>query len=177
MTQQPPPAPPPVVVMGVSGSGKSTVGAALAERLGVGFTDGDGLHPEANVAKMRSGEPLTDADRAPWLDIVGDRLARNVADGIVVACSALRRTYRDRLRSHAPDTVFVHLAGGRELLAGRMGGRAGHFMPPALLESQLATLEPLADDEAGTTLDIARPVEELAAAGAAAVTSPEVRPR
>ncbi|MBC3190305.1 gluconokinase [Pseudonocardia sp. C8] len=159
--------------MGVSGSGKSTVGAALAADLGVPFTDADGLHPAANVAKMRAGIPLTDADRAPWLDAVGAELAGHARTGLVVACSALRRAYRDRLRGHAPATVFLHLAGDRAVLADRMTGREGHFMPPALLDSQIDTLEPLAADEAGTTLDTARPVAELVATGAAAVTGTE----
>lgn len=176
-TQQPPPHPL-VVVMGVSGSGKSTVGAALADALGVPFTDSDGLHPAANVAKMTQGIPLTDADREPWLDAVGARLAEHTGTGLVVACSALRRAYRDRLRSHTPSTVFVHLSGDAAVLAERMGGRSGHFMPTALLDSQLATLEPLAADEAGTTLDIRRPVDEIVAgAVAVAVTGPEVAPR
>ncbi|ALE74834.1 Gluconokinase [Pseudonocardia sp. Ae168_Ps1] len=168
--QQPTPRPPLVVVMGVSGSGKSTVGAALAERLGVGFTDADALHPAANVAKMHAGVALTDADREPWLDIVGGQLAGHAASGLVVACSALRRDYRDRLRRHAPATVFLHLAGDHDTLAARMTGREGHFMPPALLGSQLATLEPLGADETGATLDIARTVDELVEAGADAVT-------
>lgn len=180
MTQQPathqPPPRPLVVVMGVSGSGKSTVGAALADALGVPFTDADGLHPAANVAKMTRGIPLTDTDREPWLDAVGARLAEHTGTGLVVACSALRRTYRDRLRAHAPSTVFVHLSGDAAVLAERMGGRSGHFMPTALLDSQLATLEPLAADEAGTTLDIRRPVEEIVA-GAVTATGSEVAPR
>ncbi|ANY09820.1 gluconokinase [Pseudonocardia sp. HH130630-07] len=155
--------------MGVSGSGKSTVGTALAERLGAAFTDADGLHPAANVAKMRAGTPLTDTDRAPWLDLVGARLAEGAGHGVVVACSALRRSYRDRLRGHAPDTVFVHLTGARDVLAARMGARTDHFMPAALLDSQFATLEPLGPDEAGVVLDVARPVGELVAAAADAV--------
>ncbi|WP_224389934.1 gluconokinase [Pseudonocardia sp. ICBG1293] len=159
--------------MGVSGSGKSTVGAALADALGVGFTDADSLHPAANVAKMQAGVPLTDTDREPWLDAVGARLAEHTGTGLVVACSALRRTYRDRLRAQAPSTVFVHLSGDGAVLADRMNGRSGHFMPTALLDSQLATLEPLAEDEAGTTLDIRLPVEEIVA-GAVARTRAEV---
>nr|WP_085911804.1 gluconokinase [Pseudonocardia autotrophica] len=155
--------------MGVSGSGKSTVGEALAERLDIAFTDADGLHPPANVAKMSSGVPLTDDDRWPWLDLVGAELAAHDADGLVVACSALRRSYRDRIRSHAPRTAFLHLAGAPEVLAARMAGRAGHFMPPALLLSQLDTLEPLTAGETGVTLDIDAPVDELVAAGAAAL--------
>lgn len=172
-----PPAPPLVVVMGVSGSGKSTVGAGLATRLGIAFTDADDLHPPANVAKMRAGTPLTDADRGPWLDTVGAELAGHSPTGLVVACSALRRVYRDRLRHHAPGTAFLHLAGDRDVLAGRTTGREGHFMPPALLDSQLATLEPLDADETGTTLDIDRPVDELVTAGVAAVTGTDAPPQ
>lgn len=179
MTQQQssPPAPPLVVVMGVSGSGKSTVGAALAERLGVPYIDADDLHPPANVAKMRGGTPLTDADRAPWLDTVGAELAGHASTGLVVACSALRRVYRDRLRHPAPGTVFLHLTGDRDVLAGRLTGRRGHYMPPTLLDSQIDTLEPLEDDEAGATLDVDRPVEELVAAGVAVVTGTGACPR
>ncbi|MEV1295828.1 gluconokinase [Pseudonocardia sp. NPDC049635] len=158
-----------IVVMGVSGSGKSTVGAALAQRLGVAFTDADGLHPAANVAKMSAGVPLTDDDRWPWLDAVGAELAAHEHDGLVIACSALRQAYRDRIRVHAPRTTFLHLTGRREVLAARMAGRAGHFMPPALLTSQLDTLEPLAGGEAGATLDIEAPVDDLVEAGAAAL--------
>lgn len=175
-TPPPQPDPPLVVVMGVSGSGKSTVGAALAERLGTGFTDADALHPPANVALMQAGTPLTDDDRRPWLDAVGAELAAHTATGLVVACSALRRVYRDRLRGHAPRTVFLHLAGDAAVLAGRMEHRHGHFMPPALLESQLATLEPLDDDEAGATLDLAAGVDDLVAQGVAALAAAEVTP-
>jgi carbohydrate kinase (thermoresistant glucokinase family) len=151
-----------VVVMGVSGSGKSTVGALVAERLGVVFVDGDALHPAANVAKMASGIPLTDADREPWLDAVGLTLAEAAADGLVLACSALKRVYRDRIRSHAPATLFAELDGTEEELAGRMV-RPGHFMPPSLLASQLATLQPLQDDEPGLRLSIAETPDALAA--------------
>ena len=132
-----------VVVMGVSGTGKSTVGRALAETLGLPFVEGDDLHPESNVAKMAAGIPLTDADRAPWLDLIAAELDRPV----VITCSALKRSYRDRLRLAAPDLVLVYLHGAPELLASRMAQRDGHFMPTALLESQLATLEEPAADE------------------------------
>lgn len=135
-----------VVVMGVSGSGKSTVGALLAERLGVRFADADDLHPASNVAKMASGEALVDDDRWPWLEAVGETLAAASA-GLVVACSALKRSYRDVIRASAPDTVFVHLHGSRELLAERLGARKGHFMPSSLLDSQLETLEEPGIDE------------------------------
>ena len=150
-----------VIVMGVSGSGKSTVGKLLADELCGEFLDGDDLHPGANVAKMAAGIPLDDADREPWLRVIGARMA--AAHGtIVIGASALRRTYRDLIREAAPDTVFVHLDGGRELLAERMADRPGHFMPPSLLDSQLATLEPLDPDEDGREFDIARTPAELA---------------
>lgn len=156
----------PVVVMGVSAAGKSSVGIALAALLAVPFVDADDLHPPANVAKMAAGVPLDDDDRQPWLDEVGGVLS-GAASGIVVACSALRRSYRDRLRLRAPRTVFVHLHGSDELLAARSSARSGHFMPSTLLASQLATLEPLGADEAGVVLDIAKPVDALAAEAAA----------
>jgi len=144
--------PPPLAVMGVSGSGKTTVGELLAARLGMPFTDGDDLHPPANRAKMAAGIPLDDDDRAPWLDAVGARLAADPAP--VVACSALRRAYRDRIRSLAPATVFVHLAGDPSLIGDRIARRHHEYMPASLLASQLALLEPLQADEAGITVDI-----------------------
>lgn len=133
-----------IVVMGVSGCGKSTVGAGLAERLGYRFVEGDSLHPEANVAKMATGTPLTDEDRGPWLDIIGGVLAEGMrqGSGIVVSCSALKKIYRDRLRAACDGALaFVFLDGSVELLTQRMGERKGHFMPASLLASQLATLE------------------------------------
>lgn len=147
--------------MGVSAAGKSTVGRALAQALGVPFADADDLHSDANRAKMAAGTPLTDDDRWPWLDAVGDRLQAARATGLVMACSALRRAYRDRIRSVAPDVVFVHLHGTRELLAARIAARTDHFMPSTLLESQLATLEPLEPDEAGLVMDVGMPVADL----------------
>ncbi|QEO10793.1 gluconokinase [Protaetiibacter larvae] len=144
--------------MGVSGSGKSTVGALLAEALGVPFVDGDALHPPENVAKMAAGIPLDDADRAPWLDAVGARLAD---PPVVIACSALRRAYRDRLRGFAPELALVYLRGDRKLLARRLKSRRGHFMPASLLDSQLATLERPADDERALVLEIGRTPAEL----------------
>ncbi len=142
-----------IVVMGVSGSGKSTVGVLVAERVGVPFIDADDLHPAANVAKMSAGQPLDDGDRWPWLAAVGDALAAASESGLVIACSALKRSYRDAIRDRAPSAVFVHLHGERELLAQRLGLRVGHFMPGSLLDSQLATLEPPGDDE-GVTVSI-----------------------
>ena len=148
-----------VVVMGVAGAGKTTIGKAVADRLGVVFVDADSLHPASNIAKMSSGTPLNDDDRWPWLDRVGDELAAGT-DGIVIACSALKRSYRDRIRSRAAATVFVQLDGTKALLAERLTARPGHFMPPSLLDSQLATLEPLQRDERGFVVSIdATPAE------------------
>jgi len=158
----------PVVVMGVSGSGKTTVGAALADALGLRFVDGDALHPAANVAKMAAGIPLDDADRAPWLDAIGAVLA---AGPVVVACSALKRAYRDRLRAAAPGLQLVFLDGDPALLASRMTARPGHFMPASLLDSQLATLERPEPDEHALTADIARPAGEIVTALAERMTS------
>ncbi|CAI9386833.1 gluconokinase [Microbacterium sp. T2.11-28] len=132
--------------MGPSGSGKSLVGAALAARLGARFVDGDDLHPRSNVAKMASGKPLDDEDRAPWLDAVALVLSREAP--VVVACSALRRAYRDRIRATTADAWFVELVVPQTQLRERVS-RRDHFMPATLLDSQLATLEPLATDEAG----------------------------
>ncbi len=140
--------------MGVSGAGKTTVGIALAERLGLRFVDADDLHPATNVAKMAAGIPLTDDDRWPWLAAVGDALAEAQEPGLVVACSSLKRTYRDAIRARSADVEFVHLTAPIDVLRDRLGHRTGHFMPPALLDSQLAILEPLAADEAGLTVDV-----------------------
>lgn len=137
--------------MGVAGAGKSLIGSLLAAELQRPFLDGDDLHPAANVAKMTAGRPLDDDDRAPWLDAVGAALAEG--DGTVVACSALRRAYRDRIRARAPQTVFVELDADPALIRTRMTARAGHLMPPVLLASQLATLEGLAADERGGRVD------------------------
>jgi gluconokinase len=149
-----------MVVMGVSGCGKTTVGMALASQLGAAFFDGDDLHPAANIAKMSRGEPLTDDDRWPWLTQVAEVLQ---GDGSrIVGCSALKRVYRDHIRQVAAGpVVFVHLAGARAVIEARMRARAGHFMPPALLDSQFATLEPPGLDEAAITVDIDQPVEAV----------------
>jgi beta-N-acetylhexosaminidase len=166
MTSQPsaetvPGAGPRIVVMGVSGCGKTTIGALVAHELGVPFIDGDSLHPVENVAKMAAGIPLTDGDRWPWLATVGTELATAGAGGLVLACSALRRSYRDAIRDKAPDAVFLHLHGSKDVLGARLEGRSGHFMPAALFDSQLATLEPLDADEAGFVIDISAPVDHI----------------
>lgn len=143
--------------MGVSGCGKSSFGQALAERLNLPYYEGDALHSASSVEKMRSGTPLTDHDRWPWLD----RVAETLGGSAVVSCSALKRIYRDRVRQAAGGpVVFVHLAGGKSLIAERMAARSGHYMPTSLLDSQFAALEAPGPDEA-MTLDIARPIDEL----------------
>lgn len=147
--------------MGVSGSGKTTVGAALADALGVDFGDADEFHPPQNIAKMAAGTPLTDADRRPWLDAIGRWLARHVDTGGVATCSALKRSYRDALRQRAPSVCFVHLAGDQDLIAERVGARPHHFMPATLLDSQFDTLEPLQADECGVVVDAGRPLEAI----------------
>ena len=133
-----------IVVMGVSGCGKTTLGALLADRLGWPFEDGDGFHPPQNVEKMRAGTPLTDDDRWPWLDAIAARIAaaRGGATGVVIACSALRRAYRDRLRDGHADIRFLHLTGEPGLIMARQAARTGHYMPASLIASQFATLEP-----------------------------------
>jgi gluconokinase len=153
-----------LVLMGVAGSGKSSVMAALEARLGWPALEGDSLHPPANVAKMAAGVPLTDADRAPWLDAIGGWIDDREADrrSSLVTCSALRRSYRDRLRRGRPSVWFVHLAAPRDVVAARMTGREGHFMPASLLHSQLATLEPLAPNEPGTTIQALAAPDALA---------------
>ena len=149
-----------VCVMGVAGCGKSTIGAALAERLGATFMEADAHHPQANIDKMTSGEPLTDEDRWPWLDALG--AAAPKTGRVVIACSALRRVYRERLAAAAGERIaFIHMAGTKDLIAERMKTRSGHFMPPALMDSQFATLEPLEPDERGLTLNIENAPEAL----------------
>ncbi|MER7110377.1 gluconokinase [Streptomyces sp. NPDC000229] len=153
--------PPVVVVMGVAGTGKTTIGPLVAERLGVPYAEGDDFHPEANIAKMSAGAPLDDDDRWPWLDAIG-RWAHGRSDlGGVVSSSALKRAYRDRLRAAAPGVVFLHLTGDRTLIEERMAARKGHFMPTALLDSQFATLQPLGDDEAGVAVDVSGTPEDI----------------
>ncbi|WKG06396.1 gluconokinase [Mycolicibacterium sp. HK-90] len=150
----------PVVVMGVSGSGKSTVGAALAQRMRVPFADADDFHPEANIAKMSAGHPLDDDDRFPWLEAIGEWLADH-HDGGVMSCSALKRKYRDQLRRHCRDVVFLHLSGSPEVIRRRQASRPGHFMPPALLDSQFATLEPLGPEEDGVAIDVDQSIDAI----------------
>lgn len=153
-----------VVLMGVAGCGKSTVGSALSAATDIPCLDGDDLHLAANVAKMAAGTPLTDEDRWPWLDRVAAALAR---PPLIVGCSALRLAYRDRIRAGAGGPLrFVHLAGDRALIAARMAARTGHYMPPALLDSQFAALEPPGPDEA-LTVPIDQPLPAIVAAIAA----------
>ena len=151
-----------LVFMGVSGSGKSTAARAVQERLGWEMAEGDDFHPPENVAKMREGTPLTDADRWGWLESLAEWAAERDARGepTITACSALRRSYRDVLRRGGPGTFFVHCTGDKYLLIERMNARE-HFMPPSLLESQLDTLEPLRADEEGMDVDIALPVDRI----------------
>jgi gluconokinase len=152
-----------VVVMGVSGSGKTTLAEGIAARLHWRFQEGDDLHPRANVEKMSRGEPLTDDDRRPWLDAIGRWLDERAAAGesAVLTCSALRRVYRDRLREGRPGVRFCHVAVSAETLRDRLEHRRGHYMPPSLLPSQLATLEPLDDDEPGVTVTADRKPEDV----------------
>ena len=143
------PAPKALIVMGVSSSGKSSIGKALADRLGWRFADGDDFHPKANVEKQRAGQPLTDEDRWPWLQSIADEIDRVTAEGgrLVVACSALKRVYRDLLVHGRHDIRIIYLDGSRELIAERMAARKNHFMPPSLLDSQFKTLEVPGSDE------------------------------
>ena len=152
-----------LVVMGVSGSGKSTVAAMVAEHLGWDFAEGDAMHPQANVDKMHAGTPLTDEDRWPWLDVIAAWIRDHLDSGTpgVVTCSALKRSYRDVLR--AAGVVFVHVAGDGALIEDRMSQRSGHFMPTSLLQSQLATLEPPEADEVHITIAADRTPDEESA--------------
>ncbi|GGW91167.1 gluconokinase [Streptomyces chryseus] len=158
-----------VVVMGVAGTGKTTIGPLLAGRLGVPYAEGDDFHPPANIAKMSAGTPLDDADRLPWLDAIGAWAHGRSGLGGVVSSSALKRAYRDRLRAAAPGAVFLHLTGDRELIEGRMRERRGHFMPTALLDSQYAALQPLQGDEAGVSVDVAGSPEDITERAVAAL--------
>jgi gluconokinase len=168
-----------VVVMGVSGTGKSTVAAVLAERLGWPFAEGDDFHPAGNVTKMRAGQPLTDADRWPWLASVATWIGERerAGTGGVVTCSALRRSYRDRLRGGHPQVQFLCLTAEPELIASRMAHRSGHYMPASLLASQLSTLEPLESDERGQFVDSAQPLEAVVAAAIDFLSQPATQPQ
>ncbi|OEV03616.1 gluconokinase [Streptomyces oceani] len=164
-----------VVVMGVSGTGKTTVGRLLADELAVAYAEADSFHPPANIAKMSAGTPLDDADREPWLDAIAAWARERVEHagaatsspygvrGVrgVVSCSALKRAYRDRLRGAGPGVFFLHLDGPPELITERLGGRQGHFMPRTLLDSQYADLQPLQADEAGVVLSVAEDPESI----------------
>lgn len=148
-----------IVVMGVTGCGKSTVGAALAEKLDIAFIDSDDLHSKSNKKKMRSGTPLNDSDRQPWLQAVSDTLQSH--EKIVVACSALKKSYRDKILAGAPTTQFIHLVGAKELISARLSERSHEFMPIELLDSQFQTLEPLEQSERGKVIEISQPIEEI----------------
>ncbi|KIZ46408.1 MULTISPECIES: gluconokinase [Rhodopseudomonas] len=155
-----------LIVMGVSGSGKSTIAAALADRLGWTYEDGDRFHPASNVAKMSAGHPLTDDDRWPWLHAIADEIDRVAAAGghLVIACSALKRAYRDILVHGRADVRIVYLDGSRDLIAKRMAARKNHFMPPGLLDSQFATLEAPGADEKPVTVAIDDSVDAIVSA-------------
>jgi gluconokinase len=152
-----------IVVMGVAGSGKSTIGEKLAERLGWTYEDGDRFHPRANVEKMSAGHPLTDEDRWPWLRAIADEIDRicKKDEHVVIGCSALKRAYRDVLVHGRDDVRIVYLDGSQQLIAQRLAARKGHFMPPALLESQFKTLQPPGADERPVTVSIDASVEVI----------------
>ena len=151
-----------IVLMGVSGSGKTTVGVPLAQALGGEFAEGDDYHPPANVAKMRQGIPLDDADRRPWLETLSREIGNWLDAGrtVVLACSALKRSYREILRGGRPEVRFVHLKGDASLIRGRLAGRRGHYMPASLLDSQIAALEEPTD---AIVVTIDRPPAEIVA--------------
>lgn len=154
---------PPMIVMGVSGSGKSTIGSLLGESLQVPYVEGDELHSDSGVGKMRSGEALNDADREPWLRRIGELLKEKYDDGtsVVVACSALKHSYREVLCGYAPQTVFIHLDGSRDIIAARLSQREHAYMPRGLLDSQMKALESLLEDESAIVADIDQSPEEI----------------
>jgi carbohydrate kinase (thermoresistant glucokinase family) len=170
-----------LIVMGVSGSGKTTVAALLAGRLHWKFQEGDALHPQANVDKMHDGVPLTDADRLPWLDSIAALVDRWSVEGVcgIITCSALKRAYRDRIRAGQSDVEFVYLRGAREMVSARITQRMGHFMPASLLDSQFATLEEPDDDEPVITVDIGGSPDQIVEAILTALQREhrELRPR
>jgi gluconokinase len=155
-----------IVVMGVSGSGKTSAAEELTRQLGWEYIEGDDLHPEANVAKMAGGIPLDDEDRWPWLQRIAEVIGEHEAAGtsVIVTCSALKRSYRDLLREGHPSVWFAHVQASPKVLAGRLANRQGHYMPPSLLDSQLATLEPLGDGEPGDVIAGDGPLEQTVAA-------------
>lgn len=152
---------PPIIIMGIQGSGKTTIGELLAQRLGVSFVDGDTLHSSKNKDWMASGRALSDAQRLPWLHAVGERLALADGSGVVVACSALKRSYRDLLRDHAPTMLTVFARGDIDLIHARITARRHEYMPSSLLPTQLEDLEERQDDEPGLTVDIAKTPEQI----------------
>jgi gluconokinase len=176
MTDQKPGPRPLVVVMGVAGSGKTTVGAALAQSLRLDYADADVFHDRANVAKMAAGHPLDDDDRLPWLQAIGQWLAAHEQSGGVASCSALRRRYRDVLRTAAPRVKFLHLDGDPHVVSERVAARADHFMPASLVGSQLATLERLQPDETGSRFDLSATVDNIVATFTATLTKAGDRP-
>lgn len=164
-----------MVVMGVAGSGKSSIGEALAARIGAVYIDGDALHPQANIEKMSSGIALTDEDRLPWLRKIGRMLGED-GGRVIIGCSALKRTYRDVISREAGQLVtFIYLAGTRQLIAERMSKRAGHFMPMGLLDSQFAALEEPAPDENAIRIDIDQPIGAIVEGAVKLLTSPAVQ--
>jgi gluconokinase len=167
-----------VVVMGVSGSGKTTVAHGIAAATGLLFAEADDFHSRANVDKMSAGTPLDDDDRWPWLHDLAAWMAERAAEGrsTVIACSALRRAYRDVLAAGPPTLDFVHLDGNVEVIRDRMSSRAGHYMPASLLDSQVATLEPLQPDESGIELDVSLPPDELVAQAVRGLDLPQSQP-
>ncbi|WP_166140770.1 gluconokinase [Nocardioides ochotonae] len=166
-----------IVVMGVSGVGKTTIAKGISTLTGWTFAEGDAFHPDANVAKMHEGRPLTDEDRWPWLRAIGEWMSAEIAEGrsAVVTCSALRRAYRDLLREGRPELEFCHLAAQENLIGDRLSHRDGHFMPPSLLPSQFATLEPLEDDEPGVTVSVEGAVPDVLARAVASLRLPDRR--
>lgn len=164
---------PVIVVMGVAGTGKSTLGMCVAAELGLVFLEGDDFHPPLNLQKLRKGIPLTDEDREPWLDAIVERLRRRPAATTVLSCSALKRKYRNRLRQTARPILFVHLTAPEDVLRARLEGRHNHFLAPSLLPSQLQDLQPPEQDENSIELDATLPMEKLVAAVAAKLEQEE----